>query len=51
MDSRWRRYCAVADELEAIRQLKARYCRFLDARDADGWRTRTIQQMTGDNAW
>jgi hypothetical protein len=28
----------VADELEAIRQLKARYCRFLDAKDADGWR-------------
>jgi hypothetical protein len=26
----------VADELEAIRQLKARYCRFLDAKDADG---------------
>jgi SnoaL-like domain len=29
----------VADELEAIRQLKARYCRFLDAKDADGWRS------------
>jgi hypothetical protein len=28
----------VADEFEAIRQLKARYCRFLDAKDADGWR-------------
>src|SRR5271168_4125169 len=32
---RWK----VADELEAIRQLKARYCRFLDAKDADGWRS------------
>ena len=29
----------VADELEAIRQLKARYCRFLDAKDAHGWRS------------
>ena len=29
----------MADELEAIRQLKARYCRFLDAKDADGWRS------------
>jgi hypothetical protein len=29
----------VADELEAIRQLKARYCRFLDAKDAEGWRS------------
>jgi len=28
----------VADELEAIRQLKARYCRFLDTKDAEGWR-------------
>jgi hypothetical protein len=29
----------VADELETFRQLKARYCRFLDAKDADGWRS------------
>ena len=29
----------MADELEAIRQLKARYCRFLDAKDSDGWRS------------
>jgi hypothetical protein len=28
----------VTDELEAIRQLKARYCRFLDTKDVDGWR-------------
>ena len=26
------------DELEAIRQLKARYCRFLDTKDVDSWR-------------
>ena len=29
----------LADELEAIRQLKARYCRFLDAKDFESWRT------------
>ncbi len=29
----------MADELEAIRQLKARYCRLLDAKDAAGWRS------------
>jgi SnoaL-like domain len=29
----------VADEVEAIRQLKARYCRFLDAKDAESWRS------------
>lgn len=28
----------VADELEAIRQLKARYCRFLDTKDLASWR-------------
>jgi hypothetical protein len=28
----------VADDLEAIRQLKARYCRFLDAKDVESWR-------------
>jgi ketosteroid isomerase-like protein len=28
----------VAAELESLRQLKARYCRFLDTKDADGWR-------------
>ncbi len=27
------------DELEAIRQLKARYCRFLDTKDVESWRT------------
>lgn len=26
------------DELEEIRQLKARYCRFLDTKDAESWR-------------
>ena len=29
----------MADELEAIRQLKARYCRFLDTKDAESWRS------------
>lgn len=29
----------MVDDLEAIRQLKARYCRFLDTRDIDSWRT------------
>lgn len=28
----------ATDELEAIRQLKARYCRFLDTKDVDCWR-------------
>jgi SnoaL-like domain len=28
----------VADELEAIRQVKARYCRFLDTKDFESWR-------------
>ena len=28
----------AAVELEAIRQLKARYCRFLDTKDIDSWR-------------
>ncbi len=28
----------AADELEAIRQLKARYCRFLDTNDVESWR-------------
>lgn len=27
----------TADELEAIRQLKARYCRFLDTKDLESW--------------
>ena len=26
------------DDIEAIRLLKARYCRFLDTRDIDAWR-------------
>jgi hypothetical protein len=29
----------MSDELEAIRQLKARYCRFLDTKDAESWRS------------
>ena len=29
---------SAADELEELRQLKARYCRFLDTKDVDSWR-------------
>jgi hypothetical protein len=29
---------AAVDELEALRQLKARYCRFLDTKDVESWR-------------
>lgn len=28
----------MVDEFEAIRQLKARYCRYLDTKDIDAWR-------------
>ncbi|OMC19549.1 nuclear transport factor 2 family protein [Mycobacterium colombiense] len=28
----------AADELEGLRQLKARYCRFLDTKDVGAWR-------------
>lgn len=28
----------MSDDLEAIRRLKARYCRFLDTKDYDAWR-------------
>jgi hypothetical protein len=28
----------AADELEALRQLKARYCRFLDTKNVESWR-------------
>lgn len=29
----------VADELEELRKLKARYCRFLDTKDVESWRS------------
>jgi hypothetical protein len=29
---------SAADELEELRRLKARYCRFLDTKDVDSWR-------------
>jgi hypothetical protein len=29
---------SAADELEELRQLKARYCRFLDTKDVESWR-------------
>jgi hypothetical protein len=30
---------SAADELEELRRLKARYCRFLDTKDAESWRS------------
>jgi SnoaL-like domain len=35
----------AGDDLEQIRQLKARYCRFLDTRDIDAWRTVFTQDV------
>jgi hypothetical protein len=32
----------AADQLEALRQLKARYCRFLDTKDVESWRMATM---------
>ena len=29
----------AADELEELRKLKARYCRFLDTKDVESWRS------------
>ncbi|MGH3580347.1 MAG: nuclear transport factor 2 family protein, partial [Mycobacterium sp.] len=29
----------MSDDFEAIRQLKARYCRFLDTKDIEAWKT------------
>ena len=37
---------STADELEAIRQLKARYCRFLDTKDVEGWRAVFCADLT-----
>jgi hypothetical protein len=37
---------STADELEAIRVLKARYCRYLDTRDVDGWRSLFAPDLT-----
>lgn len=41
-----------ADELEAIRQLKARYFRFMDTKDWDAWREVFAEDVVGvfDNA-
>jgi hypothetical protein len=41
-----------ADELEAIRQLKARYFRFMDTKDWDAWRELFTDDVVGwtDNA-
>jgi len=32
--------------IEAIRQLKARYCRYLDTRDVEGWRGIFVPDLT-----
>lgn len=37
-------------EIEAIKQLKARYCRLLDAKDWDGWRTLFADDFHSDTA-
>jgi hypothetical protein len=45
----------AADELEELRKLKARYCRFLDTKDVESWRikslhqTRTMLRTSGSN--
>lgn len=37
-------------EIEAIKQLKARYCRLLDAKDWEGWRTLFADDFHSDTA-
>lgn len=37
---------STADEFEAIRQLKARYCRLLDTKDVEGWRAVFCTDLT-----
>ncbi|WAJ43840.1 nuclear transport factor 2 family protein [Mycobacterium sp. Aquia_216] len=34
-----RAFVSAADELEELRKLKARYCRFLDTKDVESWRS------------
>ncbi|HWS93040.1 MAG TPA: nuclear transport factor 2 family protein [Mycobacterium sp.] len=41
----------AADELEAIRQLKARYCRFLDTKDLASWREVLTAGEKLDGVW
>jgi hypothetical protein len=37
-------------EIEAIKQLKARYCRYLDAKDWEAWRTVFADDFVSDTA-
>ena len=39
---------AALAEIEAIKQLKARYCRFLDTKDWDGWRSLFADDLRSD---
>ena len=39
-----------ADELESIRQLKARYCRYLDTKDWAAWRTIFADDFLSDTS-
>ncbi len=41
----------MADEVEAIRQLKARYCRFLDTKDIDAWRGVFASDVVASWTW
>lgn len=41
---------AALVEIEAIRQLKARYCRFLDTKDWDSWRSLFADDFHSDTA-
>ncbi len=35
----------LSDDIEAIKQLKARYCRFLDTKDIDAWRALFVDDV------
>ncbi|XTP36783.1 nuclear transport factor 2 family protein [Mycobacterium sp. TJFP1] len=41
---------AALVEIEAIKQLKARYCRFLDTKDWDSWRSLFVDDFHSDTA-
>ncbi|MDN4520641.1 nuclear transport factor 2 family protein [Mycolicibacterium austroafricanum] len=41
---------AAMVEIEAIKQLKARYCRFLDTKDWDSWRALFADDLHSDTA-
>lgn len=40
----------AANEIEALKQLKARYCRFLDAKDWTAWRGLFADDFIGDTS-